>query len=151
MTSKVPTVADYLNELPQERRIIMEKLREIILINIPNGFTEEMNYGMIGYVVPHQKYPKGYHCNPKMPLPFMAIASQKNFIALHHMGIYADSELLKWFVEAFPKYSKAKLDIGKSCIRFKKIEQIPFELIAQLVQKMTVEKWIACYEAQLKK
>ena len=151
MTSKVPTVADHLNELPQERRIIMEKLREIILINIPNGFTEEMNYGMIGYVVPHQKYPKGYHCNPKMPLPFMAIASQKNFIALHHMGIYADSELLKWFVEAFPKYSKAKLDIGKSCIRFKKIEQIPFELIAQLVQKMTVEKWIACYEAQLKK
>ena len=151
MTSKVPTVADYLNELPQERRIIMEKLRETILTNIPNGFTEEMNYGMIGYVVPHQKYPEGYHCNPKLPLPFMAIASQKNFIALHHMGIYADPELLKWFVEAFPKYSKAKLDIGKSCIRFKKIEQIPFELITQLVQKMTVEKWIACYEAQLKK
>ena len=151
MQSKVLTVADYLNELPQERRIIMEKLREAILSNIPKGFAEEMNYGMIGYVVPHQIYPDGYHCNPKLPLPFLSIASQKNFIALYHMGIYANPDLLEWFVEEFPKYSKAKLDMGKSCIRFKKIDQIPFDLIAQLVQKMTVEKWIACYEAQLKK
>lgn len=151
MQSKALTVDDYLIELPQERREVMNKLRETILQNIPDGFIEEMNYGMIGYVVPHQIYPNGYHCNPKLPLPFINIASQKNFIALYHMGIYANNELLQWFVDSFPKYSKAKLDMGKSCIRFKKTDQIPFELIAELLQKMTVQNWIACYESQYKK
>jgi uncharacterized protein YdhG (YjbR/CyaY superfamily) len=151
MQSKAETVEDYLKDLPEERKEIMDKLREIILKNIPKGFTEEMNYGMIGYVVPHSIYPDGYHCNPKLPLPFLNIASQKNFVALYHMGIYAKPELLKWFTDEFPKHSKLKLDMGKSCIRFKKMEQIPFQLIEELIQKMSVEEWIACYESQFKK
>ena len=106
---------------------------------------------MIGYVVPHSIYPNGYHCEPKLPLPFMAIDSQKNFIALYHMGIYAKPELLNWFVTEYPKHSQQKLDMGKSCIRFKKMNQIPFDLIAELVQKMSVQEWITCYESAFKK
>jgi uncharacterized protein YdhG (YjbR/CyaY superfamily) len=151
MQSKAETVEEYLNELPEERKEVMIKLREIILKNIPKGFTEEMSYGMIGYVVPHSLYPDGYHCNPKLPLPFLNIASQKNFVTLYHMGIYAKPELLKWFIDEFPKHSNLKLDIGKSCIRFKKMDQIPFDLIEELVQKMSVEEWITCYESQFKK
>ncbi|WP_366183968.1 DUF1801 domain-containing protein [Flavobacterium ovatum] len=150
MQSKALTIDDYLMELPQERREVMVKLRETILEHLPDGFVEEMNYGMIGYVVPHLLYPEGYHCNPKPPLLFVNITSQKNFIALYHMGIYANPDLFEWFVSEFPKYSNAKLDMGKSCIRFKKVDQIPFELIAELVQKMTVQNWIACYEIQFK-
>jgi uncharacterized protein YdhG (YjbR/CyaY superfamily) len=151
MQSKAETVEEYLNEVPEERKEVMKKLREIILKNIPKGFTEEMSYGMIGYVVPHSLYPDGYHCNPKQPLPFLNIASQKNFVALYHMGIYAKPELLKWFTDEFSKYYNLKLDIGKSCIRFKKMEQIPFGLIEELVQKISVEEWITCYESQYKK
>jgi hypothetical protein len=120
------------------------------LNNLPKGFEEQMSYGMLGYVVPHSIYPEGYHCNPKLPLPFMNIASQKNFIALYHMGIYAIPELLEWFTSEYPKHSSQKLDIGKSCIRFKKLDQIPFDLIAELAGKMTVEDWINCYETQIK-
>ena len=106
-----------------------------------------MNYGMIGYIVPHSTYPNGYHCNPKLPLPFINLASQKNFIALYHMGIYANPQLLDWFVAEYPKHSTQKLDMGKSCIRFKKMDQIPFDLIAELMQKITVNEWIKCYES----
>jgi hypothetical protein len=109
-----------------------------------------MSYGMIGYVVPHSNYPEGYHCAPELPLPFINIASQKNFVAFYHMGIYAEKEILDWFTGEFPKHSKSKLDMGKSCIRFKKPEQIPFELIGELVQKITVEKWIEIYESNIK-
>jgi uncharacterized protein YdhG (YjbR/CyaY superfamily) len=151
MQSKAETVEEYLKELPDDRKEVMIKLRETILKNIPKGFTEEMSYGMIGYVVPHNLYPDGYHCNPKLPLPFLNIASQKNFIALYHMGIYAKPELLKWFTDEFPKHSNQKLDMGKCCIRFKKMEQIPFDLIEELVRKMSVEEWISCYESQFKK
>jgi hypothetical protein len=105
---------------------------------------------MIGYVVPHSLYPDGYHCDPKLPLPFMSIASQKNFIALYHMGIYSDPELLEWFKAEYPKYVKTKLDMGKSCIRFKKPETIPYELIAQLSTKMTPQNWIDRYESVVK-
>ena len=129
MQSKSQTVDNYMNELPEERKAPMQRLREVFNANLPEGFTEEMNYGMIGYVVPHSIYPKGYHCSPELPLPFVNIASQKNFIAVYHMGIYSDEKLLNWFVEEFPKYSKRKPDMGKSCIRFKKAEEIPFELI----------------------
>jgi hypothetical protein len=129
----------------------MQKLRQTILENLPKGFIEEMNYGMVGYVVPHSIYPAGYHCDTKMPLPFMNIASQKNFIALYHMGIYANTELLNWFTTEYPKHVKTKLDMGKSCIRFKKPEQIPFDLIGQLCSKMQVEDWIALYEKNYKK
>jgi uncharacterized protein YdhG (YjbR/CyaY superfamily) len=151
MQSKAQNVEDYINELPEDRKTPMNKLRETILANIPKGFMEEMSYGMIGYVVPHTLYPNGYHCNPKLPLPFINIASQKNFVALYHMGIYANPELLKWFTDEFPKHSNQKLDMGKSCIRFKKADQIPFDLIAELVQKMSVAEWIAIYESQMKK
>lgn len=135
-----------MNAIPEERREAMEKLRQTILENIPDGFEEAIGYGMMGYCVPHKLYPPGYHCNPKDPLPFVGLASQKNFIALYHMGIYAMPELLDWFVAEFPKHSKSKLDMGKSCIRFKKTADIPFDLIAQLMRKVTVEEWVEVYE-----
>ena len=151
MQSTAKTVDDYLNELPKERKAAFLKLRNSILKNLPKGFEEEMSYGMLGYVVPHSIYPNGYHCNPKLPLPFMNIASQKNFVALYHMGIYANPELLEWFTNEYPKHSNQKLDMGKSCMRFKKMDQIPFDLIAELTGKMSVEDWIHCYETQIKK
>ncbi|RBN49204.1 DUF1801 domain-containing protein [Flavobacterium psychrolimnae] len=151
MQSTATSIQAYLEEIPEERKIALTKLRETILENIPKVFVEQMSYGMIGYVVPHSIYPSGYHCEPKLPLPFINIASQKNFIALYHMGIYAKPELLNWFVTEYPKHSKQKLDMGKSCIRFKKIDQIPFDLIAELVQKITVQEWITCYESSFKK
>ena len=151
MQSTATSIEAYLNEIPEERKEAFTKLRETILENIPKGFVEQMSYGMIGYVVPHSIYPGGYHCEPKLPLPFVNIASQKNFIALYHMGIYAKPELLKWFVSEYPKHSKQKLDMGKSCIRFKKMDQIPFDLIAELVQKMSIDEWITCYESSFKK
>ncbi len=140
----------YLERIPEDRKPAMNRLRQTILANIPDGFKEEMSYGMIGYVVPHSVYPPGYHCDPKLPLPFINIASQKNFIAFYHMGIYAEKELLNWFTTEYPKHSKLKLDMGKSCVRFKKPEQIPFDLLGQLVQKITIEKWIEIYESNLK-
>lgn len=140
----------YLELIPDERKQVMKKLRQTILGNLPKGFHEEMSYGMIGYVVPHSVYPDGYHCNPKLPLPFMSIASQKNFVAFYHMGIYSDKNLYNWFVNEFPKHSNVKLDMGKSCIRFKKPDQIPFELLGELAQKITVQKWIEIYESNLK-
>ena len=140
------SVNDYLEKIPEERKEFVNKLRSTILANLPEGFHEELNYGMPGYVVPHSLYPAGYHCDPKLPLPFMSFASQKNFVAFYHMGIYANPDLLKWFVEEYPKHSKLKLDMGKSCIRFKKVEQIPFDLIGELVKKMSVDNWIELYE-----
>ena len=151
MTYNVSSPAEYMAAIPEERRAAFEKLRETIVENIPDGFEECINYGMLGYVVPHRLYPSGYHCDPKTPLPFVGIASQKNFIALYHMGIYANEALFDWFVSEFPKHSKYKLDMGKSCIRFKKPEHIPFELIGQLMQKMTVEDWVGLYESVLKR
>ena len=151
MQSTTTSIEAYLEEITEERKIDFTKLRETILENIPKGFVEQMSYGMIAYVVPHSIYPGGYHCEPKLPLPFISIASQKNFIALYHMGIYMNPELLNWFVTDYPKHSKQKLDMGKSCIRFKKMDQIPFDLIAELVQKMSVQDWITCYESSFKK
>lgn len=151
MQSGATTVEEYFEDLPEERKAPMQRLRQVILENIPAGFSEEMNYGMVGYVVPHLTYPPGYHCDPKLPLPFANIASQKNFIALYHMGIYADKNMLDWFMSEYPKHSTAKLDMGKSCIRFKKPEQIPFELIGELMKKINVKEWIAKYEREIKK
>jgi hypothetical protein len=146
MKSIAQTVDQYLTELPANRFEAITNIRNTILNNIPKGFVEEMSYGMIGYVVPHSVYPKGYHCNTQLPLPFINIASQKKFIALYHMGIYANPALLKWFVDEYPKYTNTKLDMGKSCIRFKNTDQIPVELIGKLMQKITVKEWIALYE-----
>jgi hypothetical protein len=141
----------YIDQLPTERKTPMQRLREVILDNIPKGFEETMNYGMIGYVVPHSLYPSGYHCDPKLPLPFINIASQKNHIGFYHMGIYSDPGLMEWFREAYAEQVPSKLDMGKSCIRFKKPEQIPFSLMGELCSKMTVEQWIDRYEKAIKR
>lgn len=151
MQSKAATPDEYFAGLPEDRQAAMNELRKAIKKNLPKGFKETMSYGMVGYVVPHSLYPDGYHCDPKLPLPFLAIASQKNFIAVYHMGIYADPKLLKWFTEEFAKHSKLKLDMGKSCIRFKKPDQIPFKLIGELTSKMSVKNWIDLYESGLKR
>lgn len=151
MTSDAKTPDEYINSLPEDRKVCMEKLRNIILKNLPKGFQEGMNYGMMGYYVPHSIYPKGYHCKPSDPLPFMGFASQKNTINFYHMGIYANQALYDWFVAEYPKHSTRKLDMGKSCIRFKKFEEIPFDLIGELVTKISVEDWIATYETNFLK
>ncbi len=150
MNSKANSPEEYIQELPEERKAIIQKLRKTILENLPVGFEETISYGMIGYIIPHSVYPKGYHCTPKLPLPFLNIASQKKFVALYHMGIYADKDLLKWFTSAYQKISQRKLDIGKSCIRFKKPEDIPYDLIAELVAKITPQDWIQIYEGTIK-
>jgi len=151
MQSKETNVESYINDLSEERKNIINELRKVILKNLPKGFAEGMGYGMIGYFVPHSIYPNGYHCDPKQPLPFLSMASQKNFIALYHMGIYMNPTLMDWFTAEYAKRVKGKLDMGKSCIRFKKMEQIPFDLIGELASKMTVKEWIACYEKALKR
>jgi uncharacterized protein YdhG (YjbR/CyaY superfamily) len=150
MHSKAITVDQYIEEIPEERKQAVTELRKVIKKNIPKGFQECMSYGMVGYVVPHSKYPAGYHCDPKLPLPFMAFASQKNFIAVYHMGIYAEPRLLQWFTEAHAKASPKKLDIGKSCMRYKKAEDIPYQLIGELVSKITPDEWIEMYERNYK-
>jgi len=149
MQSKAATPDEYLETLPDDCKSVMSELRKVIKKNLPKGFKEVMSYGMVGYVVPHSTYPNGYHCDPKLPLPFLNIASQKNFIAVYHMGIYSDPKLLEWFVTEFPKHSKTKFDMGKSCIRFKKPADIPFALIGELASKMTPEQWIEKYESVL--
>ncbi len=151
MKIKANTVAEYLENIPEERKATLQKLLDTINKNIPKGFQEQLGYGMPAWVVPHSTYPDGYHCKPELPLPFMNVASQKNFIAVYHMGIYANPELMKWFVGEYPKHCTRKLDMGKSCIRFKKIKEIPFKLIAELCTKMTPKDWINLYESKFKK
>jgi uncharacterized protein YdhG (YjbR/CyaY superfamily) len=150
MQSKAATPEEYVESLPEDRKEVINKLRKVIRKNIPKGFSEEMNYGYIGYVVPHKLYPKGYHCDPKLPLPFLSIASQKNFVAVYHMGIYSDPRLLNWFTKEFPKHSKGKLDMGKSCIRFKKLDDIPYDLIGELASKMTPAEWVELFERKIR-
>jgi len=151
MKANGTTVQEILDNLPAEKAASFKKLHEIIIKNLPEGFEPAISYGGLGYVVPHSIYPDGYHCKPSEALPFAGIAAQKNSINLYHMGIYANPELLSWFTTAYPKHSKQKLDMGKSCVRFKKLEEIPFELIAELMTKMSVADWIATYEKTIKK
>lgn len=151
MQSKATTVDAYIAELPEDRQKAISELRKVIKKNIPKGFKEGMGYGMMGWSIPHSIYPAGYHCKPTDPLPFMGLASQKNFIAVYHMGVYADPKLLKWFQDAHTKASPKKLDMGKSCIRYKKPEDIPYKLIGELASKITVDEWIANYEKALKR
>lgn len=151
MISKAKSPEDYVKEVPKERQEAFNQLRQTILKNLPKGFTEGMGYGMLGYVVPHNLYPAGYHCDPKQPLPFAGLASQKNSINFYHMGLYANPTLLKWFQTEYPKHCKTKLDMGKSCVRFKKPEDIPYKLIGELMKKITVKDWIAGYEKNLKR
>lgn len=150
MQSKATTVDQYIAELPEDRQKAISTLRKEIKKNMPKGFKEMMNYGMMGWAVPHSLYPEGYHCKPEDPLPFMGLASQKNFIAVYHMGIYADPKLLKWFTDEHAKASPKKLDMGKSCIRYKKAEDIPYKLIGELASKITPQDWIKTYELNYK-
>lgn len=145
------TVKDILINLPEDRAEPFNKLHDVIVKNLPKGFEAAISYGGLGYVVPHTLYPAGYHCKPIEPLPFAGIASQKGSINLYHMGIYLDPKLLKWFITEYPKHSKQKLDMGKSCIRFKKMDDIPYKLIGELMKKMAVKEWINMYESKLKK
>jgi hypothetical protein len=149
MQSKAKTVPEYIDSLPAERKPIIIALRKAILKNLPKGFHEEINYGMIGYVVPHKLYPNGYHVTPELPLPFIGVASQKNHIAVYHMAMSGD--LLNWFLDEWRVHSKKKLDMGKSCIRFKKPEDVPVDLIGDLASKMTPQQWIEIYEKAIKK
>jgi len=151
MRIEASSVDDYISKLPEDRQVVLKKLRKIIKKNLPKGFQETLGYGMPAYVVPLKTYPDGYHCKADTPLPFISVASQKNFVALYHMGIYAKPELMEWFKEEYPNHCKRKLDMGKSCIRFKKIEEIPYDLIAELMTKMTPKEWIGIYEENIKK
>ena len=151
MRIEADTVEDYIAQLPRERADAISRLRETILANLPEGFTEEMSYGMPGYVVPKSVYPDGYHCDPKLPLPFLSIASQKNHVAFYHMGIYADPDLMAWFQAEYQDRVPTKLDMGKSCLRLKNPKHIPYDLIGALASNMTPEDWIARYEAAVRR
>ncbi len=142
---------EYISKIPEDRQAAMQQLRTVIKENLSSEVEECINYGMIGYVIPHSVYPDGYHVKPELPLPFIHIASQKNFIALYHSGIYMNEKLMSWFVDEYPKYSTTKLDMGKSCIRFKKVNELPFELIGKLTQKMSGKEFIHLYESNLRK
>ena len=151
MQSKATTPQQYIDELPEDRKEPINKLRQQILDNLPKGIEEQMSYGMLGYVIPHSVYPDGYHCDTSLPLPFMNIASQKNFIGVYSMVLYSKKELYDWFTSEYTKRCKFKLDMGKSCIRLKKMDDIPFELIGELTAKVTAEEWIDIYETGIKK
>jgi len=142
---------DYAGKVQEKHKGAFAKLRATVIQNLPKGFEEQLSYGMIGYVVPHSLYPAGYHCDTKLPLPFISLASQKNFIGFYHMGIYADADLYAWFQEEYAKRVPTKLDMGKSCIRLKKVDQIPYELFGELVKKMKPKDWISLYEKNIKK
>lgn len=149
--SNTAAIDTYLAGLPPEREPVMRRLHGLISAALPAGFEAGMSYGMIGYAVPHRLYPAGYHCDPKLPLPFAGLASTKQHIAVHHMGLYSDEALMAWFQQAHAKASPRKLDMGKSCVRYKRPEDIPETLIAELFGRMTVQDWIARYEAVLMK
>jgi hypothetical protein len=150
MKSKASTPTQYIAELPAERQVVIKKLRQVLRKNLPKGFAETMAYGMLGYVVPLRLYPAGYHCDPKQPLPFINLASQKQHVALYHMGLY-DGPLLKWLAAEWPKHTEAKLDLGKCCLRFKKLDQIPYALIGKLAKKVAPSVWIKTYEKAVKR
>ena len=145
------SIEKYLNLLPEDRQESIRKIIKTVENNIPMGFAKIMNYNMPSFVVPPSVYPAGYHVTPDLPLPFIGVASQKNHIGFYHMGVYADSNLLDWFISEYPKYCKSKLDRGKSCIRFKKVDDIPYKLIGELSKKMTTKEWINIYEKNIKR
>ena len=151
MRIEADTVDEYIGKLPEDRQKVISDLRAVLQKNLSKDFKECLSYGMIGYVVPHEIYPDGYHCDPKLPLPFINLASQKNYVALYHMGVYAQPELLEWFQEGYKQRVPHKLDMGKSCIRFKKMDQIPLDLVGELAQKMNAQQWIELYEKSRKK
>ena len=146
----IQTPAEYIAQLPADRQKIVEAIANTLSENLPEGFQQVMSYGMIGFVVPHSIFPDGYHCNPKLPLPFINIGSTKAHIALHQMGLYGSTALLDWFQSEWPKHSIKKIDMGKGCVRFKKAEDVPLNLLAELAKKMTVNDWIQTYQTQFR-
>lgn len=144
------TVEAYLGALPEDRRIALEAVRKAILKNLPKGFEEGIQYGMIGYFVPHDIYPAGYHCDPEQPLPFASIASQKNHMAIYLMCIYGDMAHKEWFVDEWKKTGK-RLDMGASCVRFRKLEDVPLEVVGQAIKRVSVKDFIAHYESNIKR
>lgn len=150
MQSKATTPEQFIDELPEDRKAIISTIRKAIKDNLPKGFEEVISYGMLGYVVPHSIYPGGYHCTPKLPLPFINIASQKNHISIHHLGLYASKPMIYWFTEEWGKHTTKKMDMGKGCLRFKKAEDMPINLIEKLAKKMSVQQWIETYESNIK-
>jgi hypothetical protein len=147
MTSTAATPDEYLASLPEDRRAALSAVREVILVNLPDGFEEGMQNGMIGYYVPHRLFPDGYHCNPKEPLPFAALASQKGHMSFYACHVYGDDEVQCWFVEAWAAAGK-RLDMGKACVRFKRLEDVALDVVAQLVAKKSVADYVAHYIAQ---
>lgn len=146
------TVLSYIDEIQDDAtKMAIEKVRLSIIEGLDNQVEETIQYGMIGYVIPKSIYPDGYHCDTSQPLPFAGLARRKNSISLYHMGLYADTELLSWWQGAYSKHCKYKLDMGKSCIRFKKFDDIPYALITELFRKMNSKQWINLYETNLKK
>ena len=143
------TIESYINSLPKVRKESVHKIIKVVEENIPVGYAKIMNYSMPSFVIPHAIYPAGYNVTPDLPLPFIGIASQKNHIGFYHMGLYADSKLLDWFTSEYPKHCKSKLDMGKSCIRFKIMDDIPYELLAELSTKVTIQDWISIYERSI--
>ncbi|MFJ7669145.1 DUF1801 domain-containing protein [Lysinibacillus sp. NPDC097195] len=141
----------YIEQVDEKWRDSFAQLADVIATNIPAGFEQTMNYDMISYVVPLSTYPNGYHVTPNTPLPFISLAAQKRHIAVYHMGIYADTALLSWFQEEYAKRVPTKLNMGKSCIRFSSTKNIPYDLIGELVSKMTPGEWITRYEGALNK
>ena len=145
MHSNAKTIPEYIDLLPAERKPVIIAIRKAILKNLPKGFEEVISYGMIGYVVPHKLYPASYHCNTDLPLPFINLASQKNYISLYHLALYK-GELLDWFTSKWDEISDKKLDMGKCCVRFKKPEDVPLKLIGELTARITPSQWIEQYE-----
>ena len=145
MTSQAKTVEEYLQALPGDRRAAISTVRETILANLPKGYEVRMNYGMIGYVVPHSIYPAGYHCNPAQPLTYASLGSQKNHIALYLMCVYGHAETAAWFRKAWEATGK-KLDMGKACVRFKRLEDVPLEVVGQVIARTPVKQYIATIE-----
>lgn len=150
MKYQASSPSEYIAQLPESRQEIILKLRKTILDNLPKGFEEQLSYGMLGYVVPLSKYPEGYRSDPKLPLPFINLASQKNFVALYHSGIYADKKLKDWFVSQYAEQCSTKIDMGKCCIRFKYFDDIPFGLIGELCRKISADQWVALYGKNVK-
>ncbi len=150
MKIEAHSVEEYIDKVSDNHKAALAKLREVILANLPEGFEEAMSYGMIGYVVPLTRYPPGYHVKKGEPLPFMALAPQKNHLALYHMGLYSNKEIMDWFVGQYSSHARNKLDLGKSCIRFRNVDDIPYGLIGELVRKISVDEYIAIYERSIK-
>lgn len=142
---------DYVDQLPPDRAQAVTRLLAVLREHLPTGFEETMQYGMPSFVVGKKMYPAGYHCDPDLPLPFVSVGNQKGHVGLYHMGIYAMPDVLAWFQDEWPRHVPTKLDMGKSCIRFKRMDRIPYELVGELAEKISPSEWILAYEARVRR